>query len=200
MIGRLKGIVAEVAGDTLIVDVGGVGYLVQVPHRLAERTVAGDAIVLLIETVVREDAIRLYGFETRGEKAWFQKLQDVQGVGAKVALSLIGTLTIDALGAAIALQDAAVLARAPGVGQKLAKRIAAELKDRAGGPASADPLLATSLPIGALPPLRADAISALVNLGYAPLQATGAIDAAMARLGAGAGLDALIKEGLKALV
>ena len=132
MIGKLKGIVDEVGEEELILDVGGVGYLVAASARtLRALPAVGQAAALLIETQVREDAIRLYGFLTASERDWFRLLQSVQGVGAKVALGVLGTLSGDAISAAIAHQDKAAMAMAPGVGPKLAARIVHELKDKA---------------------------------------------------------------------
>ena len=132
MIGKLKGVVDEVGEEELILDVGGVGYLVAASARtLRALPAVGQAAALFIETHVREDAIRLYGFLTASERDWFRLLQSVQGVGAKVALGVLGTLTGDAISAAIAHQDKAAMALAPGVGPKLAARIVHELKDKA---------------------------------------------------------------------
>ncbi len=132
MIGKLRGIVDSFDADELILDVNGVGYLVSASARtLRALPPRGETAELLIETHVREDAIRLYGFLTAAERDWFRLLQSVQGVGAKVALGILGALTADALSAAIARQDKAMMARAPGVGPKLAARLVLELKDKA---------------------------------------------------------------------
>ena len=132
MIGKLSGVVDSLDEDGLILDVNGVGYLVAASARtLRALPPVGQPAALLIETQVREDAIRLYGFLTAGERDWFRLLQSVQGVGAKVALGILGALTADALSAAIARQDKAMMARAPGVGPKLAARLVLELKDKA---------------------------------------------------------------------
>ena len=132
MIGKLKGIVDSVEEEALILDVNGVGYLVSAsPGRCARCPRVGQPAELLIETHVREDAIRLYGFLTAGERDWFRLLQSVQGVGAKVALGILGALSAEALSAAVARQDKAMMARAPGVGPKLAARLVLELKDKA---------------------------------------------------------------------
>ena len=139
MIGKLKGIVDEVGEEELVLDVGGVGYLVAASARtLRALPAVGQPAALLIETQVREDAIRLYGFLTASERDWFRLLQSVQGVGAKVALGVLGALSGDALSAAIAHQDKAAMALAPGVGPKLAARIVHELKDKAPALALAD--------------------------------------------------------------
>ena len=132
MIGKLRGVVDSVDAEALILDVNGVGYLVSASARtLRALPAAGEAVELLVETHVREDAIRLYGFLTAAERDWFRLLQNVQGVGAKVALGILGVLSADALSAAIARQDKAAMARAPGVGPKLAARLVLELKDKA---------------------------------------------------------------------
>ena len=131
MIGKLKGTVDEIDEDHLVVDVHGVGYVAFCGARtLSALPGAGEAVVLFIETVVREDAIRLYGFLSAAERDWFRLLQTVQGVGAKVALAVTGTLSAGDLANAVALQDKAMVARAPGVGPRVAARIVAELKDK----------------------------------------------------------------------
>jgi len=162
----------------------------------------GEAVVLSIETVVREDMIRLYGFETEAERDWFRALQSVQGVGAKVAMEILSVLSLEDVAGAVALQDHAAVARAKGVGPKLAKRIVAELKDRA--PASAIVIpIGTAIKGGAAPAqemiARADAVSALVNLGYPEAQASAAVAGALARVDDTAHVEALIREGLKEL-
>lgn len=200
MIGRLAGRVEEVGVDHAIVDVHGVGYVAFCPARTLERLTRGESAVLYIETVVREDMIRLYGFLAAADRDWFRLLQSVQGVGAKVALAILSTLPGEALAQAIALQDKASVARTPGVGPKLAARIVAELKDK--GPAamiSGVPAAAISAITRAPSGAPAEAVSALVNLGYAQSEAGQAIAAAVAELGEEAGLDALIRDGLKRL-
>ncbi|MFO1236685.1 MAG: Holliday junction branch migration protein RuvA [Alphaproteobacteria bacterium] len=200
MIGKLSGTVDEVAADYAIVDVHGVGYVAYCPARTLDRLTRGEAAVLFIETVVREDMIRLYGFSAAADRDWFRLLQTVQGVGAKVALAILSTLPGEALGQAIALQDKAAVSRTPGVGPKLAQRIVAELKDKgpagviAGVPAAAISAI-TRAPKGA----PAEAVSALVNLGYGQSEAGQAVAAAVAELGDDAGLDKLIRDGLKRL-
>ena len=177
MIGKLSGVVDSLDEDGLILDVNGVGYLVAASARtLRALPPVGQPAALLIETQVREDAIRLYGFLTAGERDWFRLLQSVQGVGAKVALGILGALTADALSAAIARQDKAMMARAPGVGPKLAARLVLELKDKA--PASGRRRFRRREPSTArrnLPKPAEDAILALVGLGYARPQAAAAI-------------------------
>lgn len=193
MIGKLRGRIDSIDEGRLILDVAGVGYLVEVPERIASGLSQGSDAVLHIETVVREDAIRLFGFVTAEEKAWFRLLQDVQGVGAKTALAVLSALSIPELVAVVAAQDAAAIARAHGVGAKLAKRIAAELKDKV----PAMPIVLSAPALGRKPLARADAISALVNLGYPAGQAMMAVDKSLAHLGEKAPVEDLIREGLK---
>ena len=203
MIGKLRGTVDSYGDDFVILDVAGVGYLVQCSARTLQRLPrGGEPAVLAIETQVREDAIRLFGFGSDAERDWFRLLQGVQGVGSKVALSILGILSAADLAAAIALGDRAAVARAAGVGPKLAARIVAELKDKAPVFGSVDPLVArlSGDPDSATPggPPQ-DAISALVNLGYARPQAAAAVASAVAALGADASAAALIRRGLKEL-
>ena len=195
MIGKLRGRIDSIDEGTLILDVGGVGYLVEVAARTTNNLVRGAEASLYIETLVREDAIRLFGFATAEEKAWFRLLQDVQGVGAKTALAVLSALTIPELLAAVAAQDSAAVARAHGVGAKLAKRIVMELKDKA----PAMPIVVSAAAPAPKVVARADAISALINLGYPANQATVAVDKGLARLGEKAPVEDLIREGLKAI-
>lgn len=203
MIGKLRGIVDSYSGDGIVLDVGGVGYLVQCSTRtLGALPRPGEAASLSIETHVREDAIRLYGFRSDDERDWFRLLQNVQGVGAKVALAILGTASVDDIASAIALGDKAAVARAPGVGPRLAARIVAELKDKMPALAAVDPAvarLAGDEPARGTPPAVHDAISALVNLGYARPQAAAAVAAAVKGLSDGAEASALIRRGLKEL-
>jgi Holliday junction DNA helicase RuvA len=201
MIGKLKGIVDEVGEEELVLDVGGVGYLVAASARtLRALPAAGQPATLMIETHVREDAIRLYGFLTASERDWFRLLQSVQGVGAKVALGVLGTLSGEAISAAIAHQDKAAMAMAPGVGPKLAARIVHELKDKAPALGLADLGGAIAGGAGAkLPRAAEDATLALVGLGYGRPQASVAVGRALAALGAAAPTAALVKAGLKEL-
>jgi len=199
MIGKLSGRVDETGADYAVIDVNGVGYVAFCAGRTLDGLTRGEAATLYIETVVREDMIRLYGFAGRDERDWFKALQTVQGVGAKVALAILSTLAPQALGQALALQDKTAIGRAPGVGKKLAERIVAELKDKApaamlsGVPASA--VAAVRAPKGA----AAEAASALVNLGYGQGEAAQAAARALAELGEGAAFDALFKAALKEL-
>jgi holliday junction DNA helicase RuvA len=203
MIGKLKGVVDSYGEDFIVLDVGGVGYQVHCTGRTLQMLPApGQAATLSIETHVREDQIKLFGFMSDGEREWFRLLQTVQGVGAKVALSVLGTLKIHELAGAVALRDKAMVARAPGVGPKVAERIVSELKDKAPAFASVDPAVVHLA--GALDEKRAprpvmDAVSALVNLGYAQPQAAAAIAAAARHSGEAADAATLIRQGLKEL-
>jgi Holliday junction DNA helicase RuvA len=203
MIGRLKGIVDSVGEDAIILDVGGVGYLVHCSARtLKELPATGEPATLAIETHVREDLIRLYGFRTDLEREWFRLLQTVQGVGAKVALSVLATLKPAELATAIAMRDKAMVARTPGVGPKVAERIVTELKDKAPAYADLDQAavrLSGDVADRRAPQPVADAVSALVNLGYGQPQAATAIAAAVRAAGDGATTASLIRLGLKEL-
>lgn len=203
MIGKLKGVVDEYGEDFVILDVHGVGYVCHCSTRTLQNLPSpGEAAVLAIETIVREDMIRLYGFADADEREWFRILTTVQGVGAKVALALLSTLRPNELASAIALKDVTALCRAPGVGKKLAERIAQELKDKSPAFASVDPAL-VSLSGGiaekTAPKPLADAVSALVNLGYPQLQASAAVAAAAREAGDDATTERLIRLGLKEL-
>ncbi|MCC6919465.1 MAG: Holliday junction branch migration protein RuvA [Alphaproteobacteria bacterium] len=199
MIGKLSGKVDEIGPDWVVIDVHGVGYVAYCPARTLERLARGEAAVLFVETVVREDMIRLYGFAAAADRDWFRLLQTVQGVGAKVALAILSTLPGDGLAQAIALQDKASVARAPGVGPKLAQRVVAELKDKA--PAGVIAGMPVQLGAIARAPkgAPAEAVSALVNLGYATGEAGQAVAEAVAERGEAATLDQLIRDGLKRL-
>jgi holliday junction DNA helicase RuvA len=203
MIGKLKGVVDSVDEEALILDVSGVGYLVSASARtLRAIPAAGEPAELLIETHVREDAIRLYGFLTAAERDWFRLLQSVQGVGAKVALGILGALSAEALSAAIARQDKAMMARAPGVGPKLAARLVLELKDKAPALVVGADFAHAEAGLERGPKLAKaaeDAILALVGLGYAQPQAAAAMARISARLGPGAETAALVRAGLKEL-
>jgi Holliday junction DNA helicase RuvA len=203
VIGKLKGIVDSYGEDCVILDVQGVGYVVHCSARtLSALPQPGEAAALAIETHVREDMIRLYGFRSDAEREWFRLLQSVQGVGAKVALGLLSALDAPQLATAIAMQDKASVARAPGIGPKLAARIVAELKDKAPAFSAVDPAFARvagAVEEKTAPRPVADAVSALVNLGYAQAQASAAIAAAMREAGEGAETRTLIRLGLKEL-
>ena len=202
MIGKLRGVVDGLDDEGLILDVNGVGYVVAASAQtLRALPPIGEPAELLIETHVREDAIRLYGFLTASERDWFRLLQNVQGVGAKIALGILGALKPDALSTAIARQDKAMMARAPGVGPKLAARLVLELKDKAPAVDSANFAGSSAGAEGApsLPRAAEDAILALVGLGYARAQAGIAIAKCSAVLGEEAQTAALIRAGLKEL-
>jgi Holliday junction DNA helicase RuvA len=203
MIGKLRGILDSVGDDWAVIDVQGVGYVVHCSVRtLSALPPKGEAVSLSIETYVREDQIRLFGFATDLERDWFRLLQTVQGVGAKVALSILGIMKASDLANAIALQDKAAVARAPGVGPKVAARVVAELKDKAPAFATVDSnVIRLQDEIGErrAPQPIADAVSALVNLGYSQIQASSAVSSAMRKAGDGADTAALIRLGLKEL-
>ncbi|WP_029004200.1 Holliday junction branch migration protein RuvA [Azorhizobium doebereinerae] len=204
MIGKLKGVVDSTGEDHLILDVHGVGYLVHCSGRtLQSLPREGEAAVLFIETHVREDQIRLFGFTSEGEREWFRLLQGIQGIGTKTALAVLSTLKPSDIAQAVALGDKAALARAPGVGPRVATRIVTELKDKMPSFASADPALARlAADVGAAEAAggaAADAVSALVNLGYAMPQAHAAIAAAARGAGEGATAETLIRLGLREL-
>jgi Holliday junction DNA helicase RuvA len=199
LIAKLKGVVDTVDADSAIVDVGGVGYLVSASARTLRNLSAGDAVAVLVETIVREDAIALYGFLETAERDWFRILTTVQGVGARVALSILSTLSPDEIARAIAAQDRATLSRPAGVGPKLAARLATELKDKAaafGVAPLGKGVEAPAMPAGSI---NEDAVSALVNLGYKRVEAFGAVARVTQRLGADARLDAVIRAGLQEL-
>jgi len=201
MIARLSGTIDALERDRAIVDVGGVGYLVRASSRTLSTFAAGDRATLLVETIVREDAIDLYAFATAAERDWFRLLTTVQGVGAKVALSLLSALSAPELARAIATGDRSMITRADGVGPKLANRLASELKDKVSALGVAMPVATGS---GTAAPAEAggaaeDAISALVNLGYRRPEAVAAVERAAARLGEGARTEALIAGALKEL-
>ncbi|MBX3584011.1 MAG: Holliday junction branch migration protein RuvA [Rhizobiaceae bacterium] len=204
MIGKLRGTLDEIDEDHCTIDVHGVGYVAYCSSRtLAHLPNPGEAVILFIETYVREDMIRLYGFESALEREWFRLLMNnVQGVGAKVALAVLSTLAPADLANAIALRDIATVSRAPGVGKKVAERIVTELKNKApafAGAASGTIGLKQELGEGVAPAPIADAVSALVNLGYSRDIAANAVAAAMKNAGEGADSSKLIRLGLKEL-
>jgi len=203
MIGKLRGIIDSYGEDYVILDVGGVGYEVHCPSRVLQALpMKGEAATLSIETHVREDMIRLYGFRSDTEREWFRLLQSVQGVGARVALAVLGTLSPTDLANAIALRDKAAVARTPGVGPKVAERIVSELKDKAPALADIDPgaaRLAGEIDAHQARGPLADAVSALVNLGYGQPQAASAVASALREAGEGASTAQLIRLGLKEL-
>src|SRR6185503_11155536 len=177
MIGKLRGKVDAVGDSFLVIDVHGVGYEVQASARTLRNLKPGDEVALTIDTHVREDAIRLFGFQSEFERSWFRTLQTIQGVGAKVALSVLDVLAPQDLANAIALGNWAAVEEAPGVGKKLAQRIVAELKDKAPALSIAGLNVPAMAKVGTAqqPPqgdAAAEAISALINLGYHPGQAS----------------------------
>ena len=203
MIGKLRGVIDSYGEDAVILDVHGVGYLVHCSARTLQSLPApGEAATISIETWVREDQIRLYGFATDLEREWFRILTGVQGVGAKVALAVLGTLKVADLANAIALGDKAQIARAPGVGPKLAQRLVTELKDKAPAFANVDPAvvrLSGEIAERRAPQPVSEAVSALVNLGYGEIQASAAVAAAVRSAGERATTESLIRLGLKEL-
>ena len=202
MIAKLKGVVDSVDEGSAVIDVNGVGYLVSASSRTLRDLVVGGAATLLVETIVREDAIALYGFPETAERDWFRILTTVQGVGARVALSILSTLSPDEIVRAIAAQDRATLSRPAGVGPKLAARLMTELKDKAAAFGVA-PVSQKGAGLGTVVPPTAsvneDAVSALVNLGYRRIEAFGAVARVSQRLGEDAALDAVIRAALQEL-
>lgn len=198
MIASLKGLVQTVGTDHAVIDVGGVGYLVQASAQTLA-WLGGPAdpagMMVHVEMVVRQDAITLYAFRTPAERAIFRRLQTIQGVGSRVSLAILSTLSVEELAQAVALEDAAMLARAPGVGPKLARRIATELKDKLADFAGLTGTAPATAP--AAGSASAEAMSALANLGYRPAEAARAVAEAERALGEGAPLGDLIREALK---
>ncbi len=195
MIARLRGMLAETAGDHAVIDVGGVGYLALASARtLSAMGEVGNDVLIFTEMQVREDAITLYGFGSAGERDAFRLLTSVQGVGGRVALAILSVLDPGELSRAIAGGDKAMVARANGVGPKLAMRIVNELKDKMGG-------LPVAMGVGPAAVTKAgastDALSALANLGFRPAEASAAVGAAIEELGDGATLDALVRLALR---
>ncbi len=196
MIASLKGVVQLTGVDHAVIDVNGVGYLVQASSRTLSNLEPGTAAFLLVETHVREDAIVLFGFAHAPERDWFRLLTSVQGVGGKVALAILGTLSADELSRAITLEDKAMIARAQGVGPRLAARIATELKGKA-APGPGSDLAATAAIQSAKPATpEADAVSALENLGFRTPEAARAVAEAIRDLGE-LPTPTLIREALK---
>jgi len=200
MIAKLTGILDDFGPDWAVIDVHGVGYLVFCSARtLAALGVRGDQCVVHTEMQVSETDQRLIGFTSAGERAWFRLLTAVQGVGSKVALAILSALTVEELQRACAGGDSAMVARANGVGPKLAARIVNELKDKAGGMVFAGGPVGAALASGALPEgnVVADVVSALQNLGFKPQVAASAAERAVEELGEEAGLGALMRVALK---
>jgi Holliday junction DNA helicase RuvA len=201
MIGKLRGIIDSYGDDFVIIDVGGVGYVAFCSGRtLQALPKPGEAASLAIETFVREDQIKLFGFASDVEREWFRLLLNVQGVGTKVALAILSTFKVGDLASAIALKDVAAITRTPGVGKKLAERIVLDLKDKAPAFGSADPAvmkLQGEIDANRAPAPAVDAVSALVNLGYQQVQASAAVAAAMKVAGEAPRTEALIRLALK---
>ena len=194
MIAHLKGILHSTAADHAVIEVAGVGYLVGASSRtLAALGTTGEACTVFTELLVGEDFLRLVGFASASERDWFRLLTGVQGVGARVALAILSALDPAELSRAVAAQDKATVARANGVGPKLAERIVRELKDRVAAVALGPAAAAQAVPVGA----SADAVSALLNLGFRPAEAASAVAAAEEELGAGATLDQLVRLALR---
>lgn len=194
MIARLTGLLAETGADHAVIDVAGIGYLIQASGRtLSAIGPVGGSVMLFTEMQVREDSMTLFGFGSAAERDWFRLLTGVQGVGGRVALAILSVLASDELQKAVGRGDKAMVARAQGVGPKLAERIVRELKDKVGG-----------IALGGFGPaavpatgLANDAVSALTNLGFRPAEANAAVSAANDELGDNAGLDALVRLALK---
>ena len=195
MIARLTGTLDDFGPDWAVIDVGGVGYLVHASARTLDALgVRGDRVTVHTELQVSENDMRLIGFASAGEREWFRLLTGVQGVGSKMALAVLSALSVDDLQRACAAGDAAMVARAQGVGPKLAGRIVNELKDKAGALPAPGGVATAAAPAGSV---SADAVSALQNLGFKPNVATAAVARAIEELGEGAGLNELIRVGLK---
>jgi Holliday junction DNA helicase RuvA len=196
MIAKLRGLLDSFGADHAVIDVQGVGYLVAASGRtLSQLGAIGGEVVLHTEMQVSEDSIRLVAFATAEERDWFRLLTSVQGVGARVALAILSALSGDELHRAIAGGDKAMVARAQGVGPKLAQRIVNELKDKAGGV-----VLGSAAPVVPAGSHGADAVSALLNLGFRPAEASAAVARAEAEVGPEASLDALVRTALKKAV
>ncbi|EQB12172.1 MULTISPECIES: Holliday junction branch migration protein RuvA [Sphingobium] len=198
MIAKLKGLLDSTGIDHAVIDVGGVGYLVGASSRtLAALGPVGEAVTIHTEMLVAEDSIRLVGFARADERDWYRLLTHVQGVGSRVALAILSALEPAELHRAVATGDKAMVARANGVGPKLAQRIVNELKDKIGAAPTGGPIGtggAVAMPVGNM---SADALSALQNLGFKPAEASAAVAAAEADLGEAASLDALVRLALR---
>ena len=203
MIGRLRGTIASIGAETALIDVAGVGYEIFAAPRVLQNLNAGDEAIITIETIVREDQIRLYGFESEVERQAFRLLQSVQGVGAKHALAILQVLPTGELYDAISAEDVTAVSRAHGVGKKIAQRIVTELQSKVGQIASAGETLTVAARQSAAPAdaslsAKADAVSALSNLGYDGVDARKAVSRAAEQMDA-PGVEALIKAALKEL-
>ena len=203
MIGKVSGLLDHRGADHVLIDTGGVGYIVHCSERtLAAMPAPGEAVALYTDLLVREDLMQLYGFRTLAEREWHRLLMTVQGVGARVALSILSVLTVSELSSAIALQDKSAIGRANGVGPKLAVRVVTELKGKVPATGVLDPGvlgLQAALGDGVASGNVADAVSALTNLGYSSAQASAAVARVVGREGDGIATDKLIRLGLKEL-
>jgi Holliday junction DNA helicase RuvA len=198
MIAHLKGLLVSTGLDSAVIDVGGVGYLVGMSSRsLTALSGIGEAVTVHTEMLVGEDFIRLVGFASETERDWFRLLTGVQGVGARVALAILSALDPTELQRAIAAQDKAMVARANGVGPKLAERIVRELKDKVGLIATSPLAIGGGVGAPAASGAQADALAALASLGFKPGEASAAVSAALDELGDGATLDALVRMALR---
>ncbi len=196
MIAKLKGRLDESGADWAVIDVGGVGYLVHCSAKtLAALGAEGDAVTVFTDLQVSENDMRLLGFASSGERDWFRLLTQVQGVGSKVALAILSALSEAELQSACARGDAAMVARANGVGPKLASRIVNELKDKAGAMPGGGGIAGAVIPL--VGSASADAVSALENLGFKPAIAAAAVAHAQGELGEDAGLNELVRVALK---
>ena len=194
MIAKLRGLLDGFGADFAVIDVSGIGYLVSASTRtLSQLGAIGDEVVLHTEMLVAQDSIRLVGFSTAAERDWFRLLISVQGVGAKVALAILSALAADEIHRAVASGDSGMISRAQGVGPKLAQRIVNELKDKAGGVALG-PAVGAPIPAGSH---AQDAVSALLNLGFRPAEASAAVGKAETELGPEASFDMLVRNALK---
>ena len=199
MIGKLTGIVDTLDEDGVILDVNGVGYLVFCPASTLSRLAVGAHASLMVEMKVSQDAIKLYGFASAEEREWFRLLQTVQNVGSKVALAVLSTLSPRDLARALALGDKAMIGRAPGVGPKLALRIATELKDKVSSMMLGGEEGGVAVQVAAQRGPEGDAVSALVHLGYSDARAAEAVARAAQALGEHTEAGALIREALKGM-
>jgi Holliday junction DNA helicase RuvA len=198
MIAKLTGTLDETGPDWAVIDVAGVGYLVHCSAKtLATLGIRGDGVTVHTELQISENDLRLIGFASGAERDWFRSLTGVQGVGSKMALAVLSSLSTEELHRACAGGDAASVARAQGVGPKLAGRIVNELRDKAGALPVAGGGLSATLAVVAATGASADAVSALQNLGFKPATATQAVALALDELGDGAELDLLIRVALK---
>jgi Holliday junction DNA helicase RuvA len=198
MIAHLKGLLVSTGLDSAVIDVGGVGYLVGMSSRsLTAFSGIGEAVTVHTEMLVGEDFLRLVGFASETERDWFRLLTGVQGVGARVALAILSALDPTELQRAIAAQDKAMVARANGVGPKLAERIVRELKDKVGLIATSPLAIGGGVGAPAASGAQADALAALASLGFKPGEASAAVSAALDELGDGASLDALVRMALR---